>query len=58
MGEYNKAVGRYSMKVFNLSHIEETVKRERTVPFNNWLNERDSRSEICSRPNIDNWFEW
>lgn len=47
------------MKVYNLSHIEETVKRERTVPFNNWLNERDSLSQSINNRlgNLVNWLE-
>ena len=57
-GAYNKAVERSSMKVSKSSSIEETTDRERPVPFYNWLNERDSRSEICSRPNLENWLEW
>ena len=56
-GAYNKAVERSSMKLSKSSSIEETVERERPVPFYNWLNERDSRSEICSRPNLENWIE-
>ncbi|HBJ01471.1 MAG TPA: helix-turn-helix domain-containing protein [Lysinibacillus sp.] len=57
-GAYNKAIKRSSIKVTNSSSIEETADRERPVPFYNWLNERDSRSEICSRPNLENWLEW
>ncbi|MGE7687897.1 hypothetical protein ACQKMI_01670 [Lysinibacillus sp. NPDC097214] len=40
------------------SYIEETVNRKRQVPFFNWLNERDERTQINSRPNIENWLEW
>jgi len=58
VGAYNKAVERSSMKLSKSSSIEETAYRERPVPFYNWLNERDSRSEICSRPNLENWLEW
>ncbi|WP_369354256.1 helix-turn-helix domain-containing protein [Lysinibacillus capsici] len=58
VGAFNKAVERSSMKLNKSSHIEEIATRERPVPFYNWLNERDSRTEICSRPNIDNWLEW
>ncbi|PIJ97843.1 helix-turn-helix domain-containing protein [Lysinibacillus sphaericus] len=57
-GAYNKAVQRSNMKLSKSSSIEETADRERLVPFYNWLNERDSRSEICSRPNLENWLEW
>ncbi len=59
VGAFNKAVGRSNKKVTNSSSIEETTDRERPVPFYNWLNERDSRTEICSRPgNLENWLEW
>ncbi|WP_333880122.1 helix-turn-helix domain-containing protein [Lysinibacillus capsici] len=57
-GAYNKAVERSSMKLSKSSKIEETADRERPVPFYNWLNERDNRSEICSRPSFVNWLEW
>ncbi|MEF7494333.1 helix-turn-helix domain-containing protein [Lysinibacillus sphaericus] len=57
-GAYNKAVQRSNMKLSKSSSIEETANRERPVPFYNWLNERDSRSEKCSRPNLENWLEW
>ena len=57
-GAYNKAVERSSMKLSKSSSIEETADRERPVPFYNWLEERDSHSEICSRPNLENWLEW
>ncbi|MDM5229908.1 hypothetical protein [Lysinibacillus pakistanensis] len=46
------------MKSSKSSHIEETPYKERPVPFYNWLKERDSFSEICSGPNIENWLEW
>ncbi|WP_342504183.1 helix-turn-helix domain-containing protein [Lysinibacillus sp. FSL L8-0126] len=58
VGAYNKAVKRSSVKLSNSSSIEETANRERPVPFYNWLEDRDSRSEICSRPNLENWLEW
>ncbi|MEY2353254.1 helix-turn-helix domain-containing protein [Lysinibacillus capsici] len=57
-GAFNKAVERSNKKLTNSSSIEETANRERPVPFYNWLNERDSRSEICIRPNLENWLEW
>ncbi|WP_342557590.1 helix-turn-helix domain-containing protein [Lysinibacillus sp. FSL P4-0201] len=57
-GAFNKAVERSSMKQYKSSSIEETANRERPVPFYNWLEDRDSRTEICSRPNIENWLEW
>lgn len=58
VGAYSKAVERLDKKSINSSSIEETQNRERPVPFYNWLNERDSRAEICNRPNLDNWLEW
>ncbi|MEQ6856377.1 helix-turn-helix domain-containing protein, partial [Lysinibacillus capsici] len=59
VGAFNKAVERSSRKKYKSSSIEETADRERPVPFYNWLNERDSRTEICSRPgNLENWLEW
>ncbi|MFD4492943.1 helix-turn-helix domain-containing protein [Lysinibacillus fusiformis] len=58
VGAYNKAVKRSSVKLSNSSSIEETAYRERPVPFYNWLEDRDSRSKICSRPNLENWLEW
>ncbi|RDV29976.1 helix-turn-helix domain-containing protein [Lysinibacillus capsici] len=58
VGTYSKAVERSNMKVTKSFHIEETANRKRPVPFYNWLNERDSRAEICSRRNLENWLEW
>jgi len=58
VGAYNKAVERSSMKPNKSSYIEETVNKERPVPFYNWLNERDDRTQINSRLNIENWLEW
>ncbi|MBG9756417.1 helix-turn-helix domain-containing protein [Lysinibacillus sphaericus] len=58
VGAYNKAVKRSGVKFSNSSSIEEKTDRERPVPFYNWLEDRDSRSEICSRPNLENWLEW
>lgn len=58
VGAYSKAVERLSNKSDKSSYIEETVNRERPVPFYNWLNERDDRTQINSRPNIENWLEW
>lgn len=57
-GAYSKAVERLSNKSNKPTYIEETVNRERPVPFYNWLNERDDRTEINSRPKIENWLEW
>jgi len=58
VGAFNKAVERSSMKQYKSSSIEEKADRERPVPFYNWLEERDSRAEICNRPNLENWLEW
>ncbi|WP_320939337.1 helix-turn-helix domain-containing protein [Lysinibacillus capsici] len=59
VGALNKAVERSNKKVTNSSSIEKTADREHPVPFYNWLNERDSRTEICRRPgNLENWLEW
>ncbi|MFJ8087392.1 hypothetical protein ACIQ7N_04150 [Lysinibacillus sp. NPDC095746] len=41
VGAYSKAVERLSIKTSKSSYIEETPNRERPVPFNNWLNERE-----------------
>ncbi|MGE7947440.1 helix-turn-helix domain-containing protein [Lysinibacillus sp. NPDC093688] len=57
-GAYSKTVERLSNKSNKSSYIEETVNRERPVPFYNWLNERDDRTRINSRPNLENWLEW
>ncbi|MEK5330294.1 hypothetical protein [Lysinibacillus sp. FSL W8-0992] len=32
------------------SSIEETANRERPVPFYNWLNERDVRTQVINKP--------
>ena len=37
VGAFNKAVERSSMKQYKSSSIEETAKRERPVPFYNWI---------------------
>ncbi|WP_324728637.1 hypothetical protein VO178_18350 [Lysinibacillus fusiformis] len=58
VGAFNKAVRRSKVKPDKSSSIEETLVKERPVPFYNCLEERDSRAEICSRPNIENWLEW
>ncbi|MFJ6264255.1 helix-turn-helix domain-containing protein [Lysinibacillus xylanilyticus] len=57
-GAYSKAIERLSNKSNKSSYIEETPNRERPVPFYNWLNERDERTQINSRPNLENWLEW
>jgi len=57
VGAYNKAVGRSKVKPNKSASVEETPVKERPVPFYNWLNERDSRSEICSRPNLGNCLD-
>ncbi|MEY9980056.1 helix-turn-helix domain-containing protein [Lysinibacillus sp. RC79] len=58
VGAYSKAVERLNIKPTKSSYIEETPNRERPVPFYNWLEERDSCTQINSRPNIENWLEW
>lgn len=58
VGAYNKAVERLENKSNQSASIKEIPVKERPVPFYNWLNEHDSRSEICSRPNLENWLEW
>jgi len=58
VGAFKKAVRRSKVKTDKSSSIEETLVKERPVPFYNWLEERDSRAEICSMPNIENWLEW
>ncbi|KPN89549.1 hypothetical protein AO843_08405 [Lysinibacillus sp. ZYM-1] len=58
VGAYNKVLERSKVTPNKSSSIEKTADRERPVPFYNWLNERDSRSEICRRPNLENWLEW
>ncbi|XRD24030.1 helix-turn-helix domain-containing protein [Lysinibacillus fusiformis] len=57
VGAYNKAVGRSKVKPNKSASVEETPVKELPVPFYNWLNERDSRSEICSRPNLGNCLD-
>ncbi len=57
-GAYNKAIGRSKVKPYKSSSIKETPVKERPVPFYNWLEERDSRTEICNRQNLENWLEW
>ncbi|ODV57776.1 hypothetical protein BG258_15750 [Lysinibacillus fusiformis] len=59
VGAYNKAVERSSVKLNKSSSIEETVDRERPVPFYNWLNEHDRYPQsVGSRTTLDNWLEW
>ncbi|CAM5191921.1 helix-turn-helix domain-containing protein [Lysinibacillus sphaericus] len=58
VGAYNKAVERSNMKLCKSSSIEETPYKERPVPFYNWLNDRDNSTQICSKPNLENWLEW
>lgn len=33
------------------------MNRELPVPFYNWLNERDDRTQINSRPNLENCWD-
>ncbi|MEK5330235.1 helix-turn-helix domain-containing protein [Lysinibacillus sp. FSL W8-0992] len=56
VGAYNKAIERLKSKSSRSSTLEETANRERPVPFYNWLNERDVRTQINSKPNINNWL--
>ena len=58
VGAFNKSTERLSEKVNNSPSIEETPPKERPVPFYNWLNERDSRPQLNTRPTIDNWLLW
>jgi len=58
VGAYSKAVERLNSKYNKSSYIKETPNRERPVPFYNWLNERDSNTQVNSRPNLENWLEW
>ncbi|MDD1502117.1 helix-turn-helix domain-containing protein [Lysinibacillus sp. CNPSo 3705] len=58
VGAYSKAIERLSIKSSKSSYIEETPNRERPVPFYNWLNEHDDRTQTNSRPNLENWLEW
>ncbi|MGE7951813.1 helix-turn-helix domain-containing protein [Lysinibacillus xylanilyticus] len=58
VGAYSKAVERLSKKSNKSLYIEETVNRERPVPFYNWLNERDDSTQMNSRANLENWLEW
>ncbi|WP_342442555.1 helix-turn-helix domain-containing protein [Lysinibacillus sp. FSL K6-0075] len=46
VGAFNKAVERSNNKQYKSSSIEETVDRERPVPFYNWLTERDRPTEV------------
>lgn len=41
VGAFNKALERSCTKMINSSYIEETLYKERPVPFYNWLTERD-----------------
>ncbi|MFJ5768165.1 helix-turn-helix domain-containing protein [Lysinibacillus sp. NPDC093210] len=58
VGAYNKAIDRLESKSSKSSSIEETHTKERPVPFYDWLNERDSSAQICSKPYLENWLEW
>ncbi|MFJ7407553.1 MULTISPECIES: helix-turn-helix domain-containing protein [unclassified Lysinibacillus] len=58
VGAYNKAVDRLESKSSKSLTIEETPYKERQVPFYNWLKERDTSTQICSKPNLENWLEW
>ncbi|MFJ8100217.1 helix-turn-helix domain-containing protein [Lysinibacillus sp. NPDC096212] len=59
VGAYSRAVERLNNKSINSLTAEDKPHRERPVPFNNWLDERDSLPQsISSRPNLENWLEW
>ena len=60
VGAYSNAIERReSRQSINLSSIEETTNRKRPAPFYNWLNERDSYTQVINnRPSIDNWLLW
>ncbi|MGA3678146.1 hypothetical protein [Lysinibacillus sp. RS5] len=56
---YSKAVERLNNKSNKSSYIEETVNRERPVQVYNWLEERDSRTQLVQcEPAFDNWLLW
>lgn len=57
-GAYSRAVERLNNKVSKPSSVEDRAHTGRPVPFYNWLEERESRTEICNRPNLENWLEW
>ncbi|MFJ6268200.1 hypothetical protein ACIQGW_24945 [Lysinibacillus xylanilyticus] len=42
VGAYSKAVERSNVKPNKSTFIEEIPHKERPVPFNNWLEERDN----------------
>ncbi|MEQ6353922.1 helix-turn-helix domain-containing protein [Lysinibacillus sp. M3] len=60
VGSYSKAVERLNNKPIKSSSVEGQPHRERTVPFYNWLNERDGLPQLNNkRPgNLENWLEW
>ncbi|MDM5229663.1 helix-turn-helix domain-containing protein [Lysinibacillus pakistanensis] len=58
VGAYSKAVERSNMKSNKSLSVEGKAHREHPVPFYNWLEERDSRSIVCNKPNIENWLVW
>ena len=55
---YSKAVERLSKKLTKSSSIEETANRERPVPFYNWLNDRESRTQLNNSSTLENWLRW
>jgi len=56
VGAYSKAVERSKMKPSKSHCIEETLYKERPVPFYNWLEERDSLPQTINRPASENWL--
>ncbi|MFJ7922504.1 helix-turn-helix domain-containing protein [Lysinibacillus fusiformis] len=58
VGAYNKAAERSCVKLSKSSSIEETTENKRPVHFYNWLEDRDSRAELCNKSNLENWMEW
>ncbi|MGY3190001.1 helix-turn-helix domain-containing protein [Lysinibacillus sp. TE18511] len=60
VGAYSEAVERLSNKSAKSSSVEDKPRREHSVPFYNWLEERDSSTQSNNkRPgNLENWLEW
>ncbi|MEG0449619.1 MAG: helix-turn-helix domain-containing protein [Lysinibacillus sp.] len=61
VGVYGKAIGRREYRQLSKPNfIEETPNRGRSVPFYNWLCERDCQPPSISRraDNLENWLAW
>ncbi|MGE7545084.1 HTH domain-containing protein [Sporosarcina newyorkensis] len=59
-GAYSKANERLNKQVYKSSSVEDNTPKVKTVPFYNWLVEREGNRKLSikSKPMIEDWLLW